>query len=85
MSGGIEIGQKCPNCEADLHSCVNCQHFDPSARWQCRQEITQPVAKKRKANECELFAPKSVMEFESESTKSPEEARAAFDDLFGHL
>lgn len=85
MAGGVEIGQKCPNCEADLHACVNCQHFDPSARWQCRQDIPQPVAKKRKANECALFAPKTVMEFESESAKSPEEARAAFDDLFGNL
>lgn len=84
-AAGLEIGQTCPNCEAPLHACVNCQHFDPSARWQCRQEITQPVSGKRKNNECGFFAPKRVMEFESESAKSPEEARAAFDDLFANL
>jgi hypothetical protein len=85
IAGGVEIGQACPSCEAPLHACVNCQHFDPSARWQCRQEITQAVSGKRKNNECELFAPKKVMEFESESAKNPEEARAAFDDLFANL
>jgi hypothetical protein len=85
-SGGVEVGQKCPHCEADLHSCVNCQHFDPSARWQCRQDIPQPVPKKRKDNECALFSPKVVVEFESEAAaRSPEEARAAFDDLFNGL
>ncbi|HUO85760.1 MAG TPA: hypothetical protein VM617_00080 [Thermoanaerobaculia bacterium] len=85
-AGGIEITQVCPNCEADLHTCVNCIHFDPSARFQCRQEIPAPVAKKRKRNECTLFAPKQVMEFESESgERTPDEARAAFDDLFADL
>ncbi len=84
-AAGIEIGQACPHCEAPLHACVNCQHFDPSARWQCRQEITQAVSGKRKNNECTLFAPKKVMEFESEAARSPEEARAAFDDLFAGL
>lgn len=85
IAGGVEPGQNCPNCEAPLHACVNCQHFDPSARWQCRQPIEQPVTGKRKDNECELFAPKQVMEFESEAARSPEEARAAFDDLFAGL
>ena len=85
VAGGVEFDQKCPHCEADLHACVNCQHFDPSARWQCRQPIEQPVAKKRSGNECELFAPRSVMEFEENASRSPEEARAAFDDLFSNL
>jgi hypothetical protein len=85
-SGGIEPAQACPHCGADLHSCVNCNHFDPSARLQCRQEVPVAVTKKRKANECTLFAPKEVMEFESEGrARTPEEARAAFDDRFGNL
>ncbi len=85
-SAGIELEQTCPGCGADLHSCVNCQHFDPSARFQCRQPVEAPVAKKRKRNECGLFAPKQVMEFESEAAaRTPDEARAAFDDLFGNL
>jgi hypothetical protein len=85
-AGGIEPTQACPHCGADLHSCVNCTHFDPSARAQCRQDIPAPVSKKRKANECTFFAPKEVMEFESDSpARTPEEARAAFDDLFGGL
>lgn len=84
-AGGVEMDKVCPHCEADLHTCVNCQHFDPSARWQCRQEIPKPVAGKRKRNDCELFAPKTVMEFEENAARTPDEARAAFDDLFGGL
>ena len=85
-AGGIELDQVCPGCQADLHTCVNCTHFDPSARLQCRQELTVAVTKKRKRNECGLFAPKEVMEFESDSpARTPDEARAAFDDLFGNL
>jgi len=85
VAGGVEVGQTCPGCEAALHSCVNCQHFDPSAQWQCREKPPEPVRGKRKANECPLFAPKKVAEFESNATKDPEEARAAFDDLFADL
>jgi len=86
VAAGVELDAVCPGCGTDLHCCVSCTHFDPSARFQCRQDIAQPVPKKRKRNECPLFEPKQVMEFESDSgAKSPEEARAAFDDLFGNL
>lgn len=85
-AGGIELDQVCGHCEADLHTCVNCTHFDPSASFQCRQQIPVAVPKKRKRNECALFAPKEVMEFESDSpARTPDEARVAFDDLFGNL
>ena len=85
-AGGIELDQACPYCQADLHSCVNCTHFDPSASFQCRQVIPVAVPKKRKRNECALFSPKEVMEFESDSpARTPDEARVAFDDLFSNL
>lgn len=86
VAAGVELDGVCPGCGADLHACVSCIHFDPSARFQCRQEIAQPVPKKRKRNDCTLFEPKLVVEFESDTgAKSPDEARAAFDDLFGNL
>ncbi|HEX2252977.1 MAG TPA: hypothetical protein VHQ65_06900 [Thermoanaerobaculia bacterium] len=85
-SGGIELEQVCPGCGTDLHACVHCTHFDPSARFQCRQPVEVVVAKKRKRNECVLFAPKRAAEFEGDSgARTPDEARAAFDDLFGNL
>lgn len=79
--GGIQPDTQCPHCEAPLHTCTNCRHFDPSARWQCREEPPRLVRSKTKANDCPLFATKQVAEFEQEKGGA-REARAAFDALF---
>lgn len=78
---GIVPTTVCPHCDADLHTCTNCRHFDPSARWQCREDPPALVSKKSKANTCPLFATKQVAEFEGEQGGA-REARAAFDALF---
>jgi len=75
----------CPRCSKDLHACINCSHFDTGARFECRQPITERVAKKRAKNSCELFHPKTTVEFAKNETLDPEEARAEFDALFGDL
>ena len=73
----------CWRCGAALHSCSNCLHFDTSHRWECRQveRIPARVAKKTAANECPVFTPKTVQEFEKDRDK-PSDPRAAFDALF---
>ena len=71
----------CSQCGEGLHTCTNCSHFDTSARYECREAIEQSIPKKSKRNDCELFSPKTVQEFESESP-SPEDARSEFDSLF---
>ena len=70
----------CNGCGADLHTCSNCRHFDTGARFECRQEIPERIAKKASANECELFEPKRVQEFASEG--GPKDAKSDFDALF---
>ena len=40
----------CENCGEDVHTCTNCSSFDTSARFECRQEIPEPVARKRVGN-----------------------------------
>lgn len=71
----------CARCGADLHSCVNCRHFDTASPNECRKPIAQRIAKKSKANECPEFAPKQVQEYDSDK-KEPSDPRAAFDALF---
>lgn len=71
----------CPDCGEDVHTCSNCSQFDSSARFECRQELTEPILKKAKRNECELFSAKTTREFDSDEP-SPSDARAAFDSLF---
>ena len=71
----------CPDCGEDVHTCTNCSQFDTSARFECRQELTEPILKKAKRNECELFSPKTTQEFDTDKP-APGDARAAFDSLF---
>lgn len=75
----------CAGCGAALHTCTHCRHFDTSARFECRQPLTERVASKTKANRCELFEPKAAQETEEEQRAAPgdpDDPRAAFDALF---
>jgi hypothetical protein len=78
----------CAGCGTALHTCTHCRHFDTSARFECRQPLTEHVASKTKANRCELFEPKAAQEFKEEQRPAPgnpidpDDPRAAFDALF---
>lgn len=54
------IGSRCSKCEAPMHTCRNCHHFDTSAHWECAQPIKVRVFKKSKANECEFFTVRTI-------------------------
>jgi len=87
----------CPQCQQELRACVQCTHFDPSARFECARPVPARVAPKDAANECSLFEPRSSWERETTAagTQAPasnssgqsggapaSSARKAFDDLF---
>ncbi len=86
---------KCPKCGAALHCCKQCAHFEPSTRFQCLKPIPARIAGKDQANECELFKPRVTVARDSapsnnhhsttpvvQPPRSPNDARAAFDNLF---
>lgn len=52
----------CPHCNAPLHCCRTCRHFDSAARWQCRASIAQAVGDKSKANDCGHYGPRVVLD-----------------------
>jgi hypothetical protein len=81
LSGPVALDATCPKCGSDLHTCTNCKHFDTSARFECRLEIPERLFKKSTRNACELFEPKLVKVFGSDSGR-PDDPRAAFDALF---
>ncbi len=68
-------------CKADLHTCRQCTHFDPGARFECRKPITAKIVNKNARNQCELFVPRTVVERET-SSGAPTDARQAFAKLF---
>lgn len=71
----------CPTCKAELHTCRQCNYFDPSARFECTKPITARIVNKNARNTCELYAPRTVVERQT-SSGPPTDARAAFAKLF---
>ena len=77
----IKLDSTCLNCKAELHTCRQCNYFDPGARFQCSKPVTTRIVNKNARNTCELFAPRTVVERET-SSGPPSNARDAFAKLF---
>jgi hypothetical protein len=74
----------CAKCGAALHACVQCAHFDTLSRYQCRKPIERAILGKTKRNDCALFSPTIVLDLRGKSAvDTPDQARSAFDKLFG--
>jgi hypothetical protein len=69
----------CPQCDAELHACVMCRHFDPHAARQCREPQAEPPREKDRANFCDFF---DLGTGPAEDRDPAAEAKAAFDRLF---
>jgi hypothetical protein len=55
---GTDLSGNCPKCNAELHCCKQCSHFEPSTRFQCLKPIPVRIPVKDKANDCTLFTPR---------------------------
>jgi hypothetical protein len=80
----IRVESRCPKCRAELHTCRNCLHLDPSAPFECTEPVEQRVPGKAAGNDCPLFSPRKVRVKETtfSSAPRPEDARKALEDLF---
>jgi hypothetical protein len=93
-----DFGGHCPKCNAELHCCKQCSHFEPSTRFQCLKPIPVRIPVKDKNNECGLFTPRVTVAREGTTSqpsppppqmhagppgpRNSEDARNAFDKLF---
>jgi hypothetical protein len=78
----VGLASRCTRCGTDLHSCAQCQSFDPGSRFECMQTtLTARVTRKNAKNACTLFGPRTTVERETTAPKT-DSARKAFDDLF---
>jgi hypothetical protein len=55
VDGPVGRRRTCPHCDGDLHSCMNCRHYDESAAHQCREPQVEHVVEKEASNACDLF------------------------------
>jgi hypothetical protein len=70
----------CPHCDADVHSCLNCHNYDPSAHNRCREPQAEWVSDREKANFCDLFIPNRIAA--GVVVNRDDEARRSFENLF---
>jgi predicted RNA-binding Zn-ribbon protein involved in translation (DUF1610 family) len=74
---------QCPKCGYELHSCKQCTFFDPSARLECRQPISERMARKDVRNQCTFYELRTTVERETSSAAARvDDARKAFENLF---
>jgi hypothetical protein len=79
----IRFDSTCAKCGADLHACMQCAHFDTSARFECTQPIPERIPSKKARNKCPLYAPARSFDLSgSRAAETPDDARAAFERLF---
>jgi ABC-type ATPase with predicted acetyltransferase domain len=80
----LEVNKEttCTKCQTPLHSCRQCKHFDPAARWECREPIEARIADKGAANDCPRFKPAQVLDATGKRADTTQDARAAFHNLF---
>ena len=55
VDGPVGRRTTCPECDADLHACINCKHYDESAAHECREPHADHFVDKQASNACELF------------------------------
>ncbi len=55
IDGPVGRRTTCPDCDADLHTCMNCRHYDESAAHECREPHAEHVVEKAGSNACDLF------------------------------
>jgi hypothetical protein len=55
VDGPVGRRTTCPECDADLHCCMNCRHYDESAAHECREPHAEHVVDKVASNACDLY------------------------------
>lgn len=74
----------CRNCGVALHACVQCRSFDTSAPFQCKKAIPVAISSKTERNDCAGYEPAITFDLKGPSSiGNPDQARSAFDKLFG--
>ena len=71
----------CLKCDADLHCCLNCRHYNAHVHNECNETQAEWVRDKDRSNYCDYFDPKRGLRTGGKAT-SADDARARFDSLF---
>ena len=83
--GKVTRSDECPNCMASLRCCRGCRFFDPTRRYQCRENVDKNIVDKDKNNFCDMFQARDVVKKPggiSTQSDTKDTRKKTFDDLF---
>ena len=80
IDGPVGRRTTCPECDADLHACINCRHYNESSARECREPHAERIVDKEASNPCDLF---QLGDGASRRRKSASDARDRLRALFG--
>ena len=80
IDGPVGRRSTCPECEGDLHTCLNCKHHDETAPHACREPHADNVVYKDAVNACDLY---QLGDGASRRRTRSRSARDALGALFG--
>jgi hypothetical protein len=69
---------ECTQCHSDLHSCLNCIHYDQGSYNECKEPSADYVKEKDRANFCDYFSPSD----KSKNANKKDDLLAAAEALF---
>lgn len=72
----------CEACNAEIHVCRQCRHFDARVASQCREERAEDVSDKQRANFCDYYDPRPDAH-QPRDDDAQAKAKAELDALFG--
>lgn len=72
----------CFFCGKELHSCLNCRHYDKSQPYECKESLLEPITDKGRANFCDFFQINIKNSLNTPQDKK-QSAKDALNDLFG--
>lgn len=73
---------KCKHCEADLHVCLMCRHYNPRYSTKCDHEMAEPARETDLANFCHYLKLKPDA-FQEKDFDQSKQAEARLKVLFG--
>ena len=83
QKGRLAFRERCPFCDAPLHTCVHCCFYEQGAYNQCCEPKAERQVEKERENRCEYFSVSSAVSATAPKAQtSPPKARQAFDALF---
>ncbi len=55
VGGTVGRHETCRHCDAELHACIHCRHYDETVAKACKEPFAEVPVDKEDANFCDLF------------------------------